>query len=134
MLATIADKDKDEAVQIFKRYSGQGFSFMATSGTAAAFRQAGIQVEQVNKLAEGSPNIIDLIREDKIDFVVNTLTKGRQSYSDGFWIRRTAVEHGVPCLTSLDTVRVILQVIEKIKAGEYMEMIPLQQYLGGRGK
>ncbi|MGE5403847.1 MAG: carbamoyl-phosphate synthase large subunit, partial [Candidatus Saccharibacteria bacterium] len=129
ILATIADKDKEEAVPLLKKFESLGFNVMATAGTARALHKAGVNVKCVNKLDEGCPNIIDLIRQDKIDFVVNTLTRGRRPQSDGFRIRRAAVEHSIPCLTSLDTTKVILQVIEEIKTGEKFNFIPLQEYL-----
>jgi carbamoyl-phosphate synthase large subunit len=129
VLATIADKDKAEALPIIKGFSDLGFKLLATAGTAEALKGMGLEVERINKLEEGSPNIIDLIRQDGIDFVVNTLTRGRRPQSDGFQIRRAAVEHSVPCLTSLDTIGVILKVIQKIKTGEEFKLVPLQEYL-----
>lgn len=128
ILATIADKDKDEALPTIKGFHDLGFKVVATAGTAQALRRIGLNVETVRKLDEGSPNIIDLIRQDKIQYVVNTLTRGRRPESDGFRIRRAAVEHGVPCLTSLDTVNVVLRVIQKIKTGEQFNLVPLQEY------
>lgn len=132
ILATIADKDKAEAIPIMKGFAELGFRLMATSGTAQALQDAGLEVEVAQKLREGSPNIVDLIRADRIDFVVNTLTKGRWQESDGFQIRRAAVEHGVPCLTSLDTTAMLLRVLaEKVNTqGECFHLIPLQEYLG----
>ncbi|MGE5371843.1 MAG: carbamoyl-phosphate synthase large subunit [Solirubrobacterales bacterium] len=129
ILTTIADKDKQEAIPIIKGFCELGFKVMATAGTAAALRAAGIEVYQAKKLDEGSPNIVDLIRQDEVDFVVNTLTKGRRPESDGFQIRRAAVEHGVPCLTSLDTTAMLLRVIQEIRSGEAFEVVPMQEYL-----
>ncbi|MGE5543403.1 MAG: carbamoyl-phosphate synthase large subunit [Bacillota bacterium] len=128
ILATIADKDKNEALPIIKGFHDLGFKLVATAGTAQALQRIGLKVDTVRKLDEGSPNIIDLIRQDKIQYVVNTLTKGRRPESDGFRIRRAAVEHGVPCLTSLDTVNVVLQVIRKIRTGDQFNLVPLQEY------
>jgi len=128
ILATIADKDKEEALPIIKGFHDWGFKLLATSGTAKALQSIGLKVEVVNKLDEGSPNIIDLIRQDKIQYVVNTLTRGRRPESDGFRIRRAAAEHGVPCLTSLDTVNAVLEVIRRIKTGDRFKLVPLQEY------
>ena len=69
-------------------------------------------MEVVNKVEEGSPNIIDLIRENKIDMIINTLTRGKAPQRDGFKIRRAAAEDGIPCLTSLDTAWALYEVIE----------------------
>ncbi|MFZ5597939.1 MAG: carbamoyl-phosphate synthase large subunit [Bacillota bacterium] len=128
VLATIADKDKEEALPILRGLSGIGFKICATGGTAAYLAEHGLTVERVKKIHEGSPNIADLIRSGKAQLVVNTLTKGKAPERDGFQIRRVAVEYGIPCLTSLDTARAILEVMETIKEGDDFTMIPLQEY------
>jgi carbamoyl-phosphate synthase large subunit len=115
IIATIADKDKEEALPILSRFAELGFKLAATEGTAAFLRSYGIPVEEVKKLSEGSPNLIDRVRSGKIHMVINTLTKGKEPQRDGFRIRREAVEHGIPCLTSLDTAKSILDVLENIK-------------------
>ncbi|OUM95906.1 MAG: carbamoyl phosphate synthase large subunit [Thermobacillus sp. ZCTH02-B1] len=114
IIATVADKDKAEAVEILRGFYELGYSIYATGGTADALERAGMHVTRVNKLSEGSPNILDLIRSGKAQFVVNTLTKGRTPERDGFRIRREAVENGVVCLTSLDTVRALLEMLQAI--------------------
>lgn len=129
ILATIADKDKDEVVPILRGFVDMGFKLVATCGTAKALADAGLPVEKVNKVNEGSPNIIDLIKAGKIDLVINTLTRGKMPERDGFRIRRTAVEHAVPCLTSLDTTAVILDVLKSLEEGQDFMMVPLQEYL-----
>lgn len=128
ILATIAEKDKAEGIPIIKGFADLGFNIIATAGTAASLEDAGISVERVNKLGEGSPNIIDLIKQGKIDLVVNTLTKGKAPERDGFQIRRAAVEHAIPCLTSLDTTAVILKVLNSLEKGHDFKLIPLQEY------
>ncbi|MGB8955940.1 MAG: carbamoyl-phosphate synthase large subunit [Tumebacillaceae bacterium] len=115
IIATVADKDKEEALPILCGYANLGFKFVATAGTAKLLRDRGIQVTEVHKLAEGSPNLVDLIRSGKADMVINTLTRGKQPSRDGFRIRREAVEHGIPCLTSLDTAQAMLDVLSTIK-------------------
>ncbi|ADG82679.1 carbamoyl-phosphate synthase large subunit [Thermincola potens] len=129
ILATIADKDKEEVIPILKGFVELGFKLLATCGTAKALQAAGLPVEKVNKIREGSPHIIDLIRANKIDLVINTLTRGKQPERDGFKIRRAAVEHGIPCLTSLDTTRVIRDVLKSFEEGKDFTLIPLQEYL-----
>ncbi|RAV19829.1 carbamoyl-phosphate synthase large subunit [Paenibacillus contaminans] len=114
IIATVADKDKEEAIEILRGYAAIGYKIVATGGTAKALQDAGIHVMKVNKLSEGSPNILDLIRNGDAHFVVNTLTKGKMPERDGFRIRREAVENGVVCMTSLDTVRALLHVLESI--------------------
>ncbi|SDT39572.1 carbamoyl-phosphate synthase large subunit [Paenibacillaceae bacterium GAS479] len=114
IIATVADKDKDEAIELLKGFYSIGYKIIATGGTAAALEQAGINVQRVNKLSEGTPNILDLIRSGQAQFVFNTLTKGKTPERDGFRIRREAVENGVVCMTSLDTVRALLIMLQTI--------------------
>ncbi|MNS39721.1 Carbamoyl-phosphate synthase large chain [compost metagenome] len=114
MIATVSDKDKEEAIELFRGFNNLGYNIIATGGTADALKEAGIHVTTVNKLSEGTPNILDLIRGGKAHFVVNTLTKGKEPERDGFRIRREAVENGVVCMTSLDTVRALLTMLESI--------------------
>ncbi|KQX64697.1 carbamoyl-phosphate synthase large subunit [Paenibacillus sp. Root444D2] len=114
VVVTVADKDKEEAIEILKGFYRLGYKIIATGGTAAAIEQAGLPVTTVNKLSEGSPNILDLIRSGEAQFVVNTLTKGKEPERDGFRIRREAVENGVVCMTSLDTVRALVNMLEAI--------------------
>lgn len=132
ILATIADKDKQEAVRLLQGFARLGFRLKATEGTAKALSAAGLGVEKVNKIREGEPNIIDLIRGGKIHFVINTLTRGKMPERDGFKIRRAAVEHGIPCLTSLDTARVLLQVLDSFQAGRGFQLLSLQEYQQNR--
>ncbi|MFD2612836.1 carbamoyl-phosphate synthase large subunit [Paenibacillus gansuensis] len=114
IVATVADKDKEEAIEIFRGFSSLGYKIVATGGTADAFEQAGLIVTRVHKLSEGSPNILDLIRKGEAHFVVNTLTKGKTPERDGFRIRREAVENGIVCMTSLDTVKALLTMLQAI--------------------
>lgn len=129
LLATIADKDKAEAVPIIKGFAELGFQVVATAGTAGALAAAGLFVERVGKIREGSPHIIDYIREGKVHFVLNTLTRGKMPGRDGFKIRRAAAELGIPCLTSLDTARALLKVLQSLKSGDGFNLRPLQEYV-----
>ncbi|WP_098742764.1 carbamoyl-phosphate synthase large subunit [Paenibacillus sp. EZ-K15] len=114
IIATIADKDKAEATALLKGFHKLGYKIIATGGTAAALKEAGLNVTTINKLSEGTPNILDMIRTGEANFVFNTLTKGKTPQRDGFRIRREAVENGVVCMTSLDTVRELLTMLETI--------------------
>ncbi|MGM0370395.1 MAG: carbamoyl-phosphate synthase large subunit [Bacillota bacterium] len=129
ILATIANKDKDEAIPHIKKFADLGFNVVATKGTAQALKETGLEVEEIKKLSEGSPNVIDLIKEDEIDLVVNTLTKGKVPARDGFKIRRNAVEMGIPCLTSLDTTEAILEVLKEMDDGVDFNVHALQDYV-----
>jgi carbamoyl-phosphate synthase large subunit len=92
-------------------------------------KEAGLAVQVVKKVREGSPHIVDLIRANKINLVINTLTRGKAPERDGFQIRRAAVEYGVPCLTSLDTTRAILDVLADNREKNDYKLTPLQEYL-----
>jgi carbamoyl-phosphate synthase large subunit len=124
VLATVSDKDKEEAWPILDGFASLGFRLAATEGTAKFLRDKGIDVRVVNKLAQGTPNLADDIRDGHIQLVINTLTKGRKPERDGFRIRRTAVENGVACLTSLDTAKSLLEVLLTIRFGTQ----PLAKY------
>ncbi|GIP51771.1 MULTISPECIES: carbamoyl-phosphate synthase large subunit [Paenibacillus] len=114
IIATVADKDKQEAVELLRGFYNLGYKIIATEGTAAALIEEGIHVTTVHKLTEGVPNILDLIRNGEAHFVINTLTKGKEPERDGFRIRREAVENGIVCMTSLDTVRALLNMLQTI--------------------
>ncbi|MEH7117840.1 carbamoyl-phosphate synthase large subunit [Neobacillus vireti] len=114
VLFTVSDKDKQEALKLAKRFSENGYRLMATSGTAAVLEEAGLKVKVVGKIGSEGKNLLDVIHHGEAQFIINTLTKGKQPERDGFRIRREAVENGVPCLTSLDTADAILKVIESM--------------------
>ncbi|WP_042456226.1 carbamoyl-phosphate synthase large subunit [Neobacillus dielmonensis] len=114
VLFTVSDKDKQEALKLAARFAANGYRLMATSGTAALFTQAGLPVKVVEKIGADGQTVLDVIHQGEAQFIINTLTKGKQPERDGFRIRREAVENGVPCLTSLDTAEAILKVIESM--------------------
>ncbi|WP_051271610.1 carbamoyl-phosphate synthase large subunit [Shimazuella kribbensis] len=114
VVATIGDKEKEEVIPLMERFIQLGYRVVSTSGTADILENAGIPVQRVNKLKDGSPHILDMIRTGEADLVVNTWTRGKTPERDGFLIRREAVEHGIACLTSLDTVEALLSTMESI--------------------
>lgn len=111
VLFTVADKDKEEALELAKGFNDLGFMLYATKGTAEMLRTEAIPVMEVDKIGSSDENVLSVIGSNKVQFVVNTITSGHKPLSDGFKIRRHAVEHGIACLTSLDTTRAILAVI-----------------------
>ncbi len=113
ILATINDKDKQEAVELFKRFHKIGFDFLATDGTAKLLRSHGIPVKVVPRIGEGMHDLLTEIKSGKVSLVVNTISKGKNVESDGFKMRRIAVERGVLCLTSLDTTEALLRTMER---------------------
>ncbi|PTM59192.1 carbamoyl-phosphate synthase large subunit [Desmospora activa] len=114
VVTTISDKEKEEALPLIHQFHRLGYQIVATTGTADLLESEGIPVTRVNKLKEGSPHILDWIRQGKADLVVNTWTRGKTPERDGFRIRREAVEHGIACLTSLDTVEALLTTLASI--------------------
>ena len=114
VLLTVADKDKEEGLEIARRFHSIGYHILATEGTANYLKQASIPSSVVGKIGEEGKNLLDVIRNGEAQFVINTLTKGKQPARDGFRIRRESVENGVACLTSLDTAEAILRVLESM--------------------
>ncbi|TDM03955.1 carbamoyl-phosphate synthase large subunit [Macrococcus carouselicus] len=112
-LVTVADKDKAEATALVKRLHNVGYRIMATKGTAQALKDEGIPVVEVSKIGD-ELNLLDVIKDGRVQLVINTMTKGKQFERDGFQIRRESVDNGVPCLTSLDTARALIDVIESM--------------------
>jgi len=97
---TVTDTDKPAATQIAARFHDLGFEVIATGGTAQAISAMGIPVTRINKLGEGSPHVVDLIREHRCDLVINT-PSGSGARADGYEIRTAAVRHGIPCVTTM---------------------------------
>jgi len=112
VLLTVADKDKREVVDIAKRFFELGFELYATKGTATYLKRRNLPVIEVNKVNTDERNVLSIIRDGTVQFVINTLSSGKQPRSDGFMIRRESVERGIISLTNLDTADAILRVIE----------------------
>ncbi|MFO7888504.1 MAG: carbamoyl-phosphate synthase large subunit [Eubacteriales bacterium] len=112
ILCTVKDKDKESLLVIARRFDELGYNICATRGTKELLNDNNINCKMVKKISEESPNIIDVIKTGKISMVINTPTKANNSLTDGFKIRRAAVESNVLTLTSLDTVRALLEVME----------------------
>ena len=113
VLMTVSDKDKDEIVKIAHRLNEVGYKILATQGTAEKLKEDNIPVEVVGKIG-GDDDLLTRIQNGEVQIVINTMTKGKEVERDGFQIRRTTVENGVPCLTSLDTANALTNVIESM--------------------
>ena len=114
ILVSIADKDKNEALPLIKRFFNLGFNIEATSGTAAFLKEHGIRTRVRAKLSEGSDEILSALRRGYVSYVISTRDMNSfDEMSDGNQIRRCAVENNVNMFTSLDTVRVLLDVLEE---------------------
>ena len=112
MIMTVRDEDKQEAVEIAKRFEALGYNIYATKGTARALMEADVQVRMTRKLEQESPNILDLILGHQIDLVIDTPSQGIEHSHDGFVIRRNAIETGVNVLTAIDTARALVTSLE----------------------
>ena len=115
VFVTIGDNDKDRALPLIKRFYGLGFNIEATRGTAEFLRKNGIRTRLMKKLSEGSDDIVKSLRQGHVSYVINTMELGADhSHKDGYHIRRAAVDNNITVFTSLETVEVLLDVLEDI--------------------
>ena len=126
---SVKDGDKPAAVALARRLVEMGFKVAATRGTAAAIREAGLEVAVVNKVLEGRPHCVDAIKSGAFQIVINT-TSGGRSVSDSFDIRRSALTHHVAHYTTLAGARAAVHAIAALRAGT-LEVAPLQSYFRG---
>lgn len=112
MILTVRDEDKEEAVEIGRRFERIGYRIFATRGTAEALKAGGVKANAVNKIEQESPNLMDLILGHKIDLVIDTPPQGADRSRDGFVIRRNAIETGVNVLTAIDTAKALTTSLE----------------------
>lgn len=113
ILATINNHDKDEFLNMAVELSKLGYKFVATEGTCNLLREHDVDAEEVRKINEETPNILDIVKNKEVDLVINTPTKGNDSKRDGFLIRRAAVERNIGVITALDTLKAIIDVKKK---------------------
>ena len=119
---SVRDRDKDNVVEVAEKLMELGYSLVATHGTAEVIEKAGLPVTGVNKVAEGRPHIVDMLKNDEIQVVFNT-TEGKQAIADSSTIRRTALRHNVFCTT---TIAGALAVCEALKFGNNMSVYTIQ--------
>ena len=118
VIATVADEDKEEALPLLKRFYDLGFNIAATIGTARLLAEHGIKSKVLRKLSEGSEEILEEIRFGQVSYVINTraIFSGVH-YDDGVAIRKCTIQNNITMLTSLDTVRALLDVLEEVNIG-----------------
>jgi carbamoyl-phosphate synthase large subunit len=114
IVISIRDKDKPGICNIVERLLAAGFSIIATRGTAAFLSEKGLEVEVINKVAEGRPHIVDLIKNKDIVFVINTVS-GAQAQKDSFSIRRSALQYGIPFTTTVAGAKAVVNAIEMLR-------------------
>ncbi|SBV99692.1 carbamoyl-phosphate synthase large subunit [uncultured Eubacteriales bacterium] len=118
VILTVKDEDKGEVVSIARGLDRMGIEVLATAGTCAALAEAGVTAREVARVSQAHPNILDMIASGSVDLVINTPTRGRKHDTDGFRIRRAAVEHSVACVTSIDTAHAILTAREQGRSAD----------------
>ena len=118
VIITVKDEDKGEIVGIARGFADMGVELYATAGTCHVLQDADIDCKPVARVSEAHPNISDMIASGTVDLIINTPTHGRRHESDGFKIRRMAVEHSVACVTAIDTARAILTVQTQSRSAE----------------
>ena len=123
ILITVRDKDKKEMLGLAQKFYLKGFKILATSGTSKFLSENGIMNTKVEKISENGDSIADLIENGKINFIINTPTKGKESNRDGFKIRRLAVECKIPCFTSLDTANALYKALEDGGTEEGLDVV-----------
>ncbi len=117
VLATISDADKEATLPLIRRFYNLGFNIEATIGTAKFLKEHGIKTRIRGKISEGSEEILDSIKKGYVTYVINTLSEGGETFDDGRSIRRAAIDNNVAVFTCLDTVKVLLDVLEEITMG-----------------
>ena len=129
---TVTDSDKPGVFAVAQILHDNGFRILATSGTAEAIARMGVPVKTINKIGEGSPHVVDWIERGEVNLIVNTPT-GSGARSDGWEIRRSAIAHGIPCLTTLSAgVSAARAIAQAIKLGE-PDVLSLQELHRGPG-
>jgi carbamoyl-phosphate synthase large subunit len=126
IVISIRDEDKQGICKVVERLYGAGFSVIATKGTARFLAEKGLEVEVINKVAEGRPHIVDLIKNKEIVFVINTVSDA-QAQKDSFSIRRSALQYGVPYTTTVAGARAVVSAIEMLKKKK-ITIKPIQEY------
>ena len=127
VLISVADRDKDDVINIVKELNKKGFNILATEGTSTVIKELGFEVSSVPKVFTGlHPNVVDVINHGLVDAVINTVTGESKVVKDGFDIRRAATEKNIPCFTSLDGAQASLESINK-KDFQY-NISPLKDY------
>ncbi len=128
ILVSVNDFDKKGLLPIARQFAGLGFRLVATTGTAAFLQDMGLEVESVLKTSEGRPNCVDLIKNGQVDLIINT-PLGETSFKDGWAIRTAAIQHNIPCITTLSGAAAAVEAVIAIRRGG-MGVLSLQEIHG----
>ncbi len=129
---SVSSEQKDEVIGIARKLIGLGLTLYGTEGTVAYLAEAGIDAHLIRKVQEGSPNVIDLMRQGEIRLIINTPT-GKQARQDHYQIMRAAVDYGIPYITTVQAARAAAQAIEVIQR-EQVTIEPISHYIGNVGR
>ncbi len=124
---SVRDADKNAIIPLAKQLESLGFSIIATGGTQRFLQSQGVNAERINKVREGRPHIVDLLKDNKVDLVINT-TEGAQSITDSFSIRRTSLQHKITYCTTMEGSRALVAAMDAIKNSRGLEVKALQEY------
>jgi len=128
----VADRAKEQAVGLAKRLEKMGYELLATRGTAKRLQEAGVRVRQLKKIQEGHPNVLDHMRDDDLQLVMNT-PSGKGARTDESKIRAAAVAHGIPCLTTIQAADAAVRAMEAMREEE-MTVQAIQDRFPNYGK
>lgn len=133
VILSVADADKAMAVEIARRLTDAGYAIAATPGTHAILARAGIESERLNKIKDGSPNLLERIFEGEVSLMVNTPGSGQTAETDAARIRRACIETGVACVTSIDTAEALVKALPIFENPELSQCLSIGEYVrGGR--
>ncbi len=131
VILTVRESDKAQAVEIGKQFVDRGYEVMCTPGTGEALRQHGVQCDVVNKIKDGSPNLLELLFSGGVSLMINTPEAGQKSGSDASRIRRACIETGVACITSIDTAQALADALEVFEDPSKASCEPFVRYVEG---
>ncbi len=123
---SVRDEDKADVVEIAKTFINYGLKVVATRGTASYLKERGLDVEVTNKLKEGRPNVVDLIKNREISFIINTIENAR-ARKDSYYIRHSALQYKVPYTTTISGARAVARALKGLKTSK-LTIMPIQKY------
>ncbi len=122
------DEDKPQAVEIARKLHAANRKIMATPGTAQAIQAAGIPCQSVNKIRQGPPTILDAITQGKASLMINTPGLEETAESEAARIRRSCIESGIPCVTSIDTAQALIRALDVFADPSAAQCLRLEEY------
>jgi carbamoyl-phosphate synthase large subunit len=128
VLISVAEKDREQVTQVAERFKALGFRIIATRGTYFHLVKNKIKAEIINKLHQGRPNIEDAIKNKQLSLIINTPTSSKVSNRDDSYVRKAAIKHGVPYLTTLTAALAAATGIEEKKKIKNEQVLSLQEY------